>query len=460
MSSEIVHYIRPEFGAEDRIGPTIGPFPDGWLQLTYGELRIAPDGDVLASINKDLEWEFESIEPDILDYSMILGIPEGKNWNDLPWSDLVLIARPAPKQPDYLSNGQYCLVDRTILTGVSMDTIALPDGAMVEIRAFADKVEGNIEKYQTAYYLKDAQRWIMRMGNGRQKYINREMVEQWLEKYSFTVENVDFGYAPQYNFEQVMTLKLPEDNRCEYCQERIKNTTVNVRIWKNVTMADRQIAYSHVACAQEKKAVPEFLRGGEYHRLLTDKEPNGVLEHTFALNENNKVEIWKMRGPSHDYCQAYLVRGRWKWQMVMGEEGHPYRFVDYSLSMIQEWMEKYPFTNPNVETKAPTIDEDEYEGFRVFAAHKGVLLAVTDCSTLKESQQKVLDMLEPFKDELELPEGTTWDYEHFSDIEEEMGMKWEDFQFFIYGKRTGFQYQWACHGYAGRDPYKEKLTIL
>ena len=47
--------FRPECGPENRFGHTYGPFE--FLQLTYGELRISPDGDS-AMVLVGNKWKF------------------------------------------------------------------------------------------------------------------------------------------------------------------------------------------------------------------------------------------------------------------------------------------------------------------------------------------------------------------------------------------------------------------
>lgn len=44
---KIVYYARLECGCEDRVGPTLGPFPD-YLELTYDNLRVGPEGEEIA----------------------------------------------------------------------------------------------------------------------------------------------------------------------------------------------------------------------------------------------------------------------------------------------------------------------------------------------------------------------------------------------------------------------------
>ena len=47
--------VRFECGQEDRISVECGPFP--FLQVTYNELRIGPEGETLATFNAEThEW--------------------------------------------------------------------------------------------------------------------------------------------------------------------------------------------------------------------------------------------------------------------------------------------------------------------------------------------------------------------------------------------------------------------
>jgi hypothetical protein len=54
------YFVRPETGAEDRFGPKIGPF-NQFLQLTYGTLRVGPNGDEIARRHEDGLWYFEHL---------------------------------------------------------------------------------------------------------------------------------------------------------------------------------------------------------------------------------------------------------------------------------------------------------------------------------------------------------------------------------------------------------------
>lgn len=47
-------YLRFECGQEDRTSPEYGPFP--FVQLTYDEVRVGPDGDSFASFSTEGEW--------------------------------------------------------------------------------------------------------------------------------------------------------------------------------------------------------------------------------------------------------------------------------------------------------------------------------------------------------------------------------------------------------------------
>jgi len=56
---KLKYYLRPESGAVDQIGPVIGPF-DEFIQLTYGEVRIGPNGETIGCHSpKDGMWYFD-----------------------------------------------------------------------------------------------------------------------------------------------------------------------------------------------------------------------------------------------------------------------------------------------------------------------------------------------------------------------------------------------------------------
>jgi hypothetical protein len=77
MAKNIAYYVRPECPREDRVGKELGPFPD-FLQLTYEDLRIGPDGDVIAQYNLNTgHWCFR----------------ENFRDNNEEWSDIVIYAK-------------------------------------------------------------------------------------------------------------------------------------------------------------------------------------------------------------------------------------------------------------------------------------------------------------------------------------------------------------------------------
>jgi hypothetical protein len=52
------YYVRPETGQDDVIGPTYGPF-DEFIQLTYTEIRVGPDGATIGYHDEeDGLWHF------------------------------------------------------------------------------------------------------------------------------------------------------------------------------------------------------------------------------------------------------------------------------------------------------------------------------------------------------------------------------------------------------------------
>jgi len=52
-----VHFFRPRDEAE---GPTLGPFE--WVQVTYRELRRAPDGEPIAEMWADGDWHLIGVD--------------------------------------------------------------------------------------------------------------------------------------------------------------------------------------------------------------------------------------------------------------------------------------------------------------------------------------------------------------------------------------------------------------
>lgn len=48
-------YIRFECPRDDVEGPILGPYP--FVQVTYDELRVGPDGDVVAVLDESGDWE-------------------------------------------------------------------------------------------------------------------------------------------------------------------------------------------------------------------------------------------------------------------------------------------------------------------------------------------------------------------------------------------------------------------
>jgi hypothetical protein len=58
MPDQLQYFARFERGCEDADPVTIGPFPD-FIQLTYNDLRVGPDGDRVAYMNGDHEWKID-----------------------------------------------------------------------------------------------------------------------------------------------------------------------------------------------------------------------------------------------------------------------------------------------------------------------------------------------------------------------------------------------------------------
>jgi hypothetical protein len=57
--AKLKYFVRPECGSVDMIGPTFGPFNE-FIQLTYGEVRVGPDGDIIGGRGDDGMWYFET----------------------------------------------------------------------------------------------------------------------------------------------------------------------------------------------------------------------------------------------------------------------------------------------------------------------------------------------------------------------------------------------------------------
>jgi len=83
MPQLIISFSRPRDDAE---GPTLGPFP--WMQVTYTELRVGPDGDPIAMLGEDGDWHLGCVQ---------IPIPGSEGWVEVspdlaaePWSDFTI----------------------------------------------------------------------------------------------------------------------------------------------------------------------------------------------------------------------------------------------------------------------------------------------------------------------------------------------------------------------------------
>lgn len=74
-------YFRPECGREGRMGNVYGPYE--FLQITYTNLRISPDGDFAMTFETDGDWHFDA------------EFPATEADRSLAWSDIVLWAAKA-----------------------------------------------------------------------------------------------------------------------------------------------------------------------------------------------------------------------------------------------------------------------------------------------------------------------------------------------------------------------------
>ncbi len=86
-------YFRPETGYENRFGHAYGPFE--WLQLTYSELRISPDGDSAMALSVDAgKWIFASNNGIKAGHG--LGVVAHPDDADKEWSDIVIFESDEP----------------------------------------------------------------------------------------------------------------------------------------------------------------------------------------------------------------------------------------------------------------------------------------------------------------------------------------------------------------------------
>lgn len=77
-------YFRPETGCEDRFGKTYGPYE--YLQLTYGELRISPNGDSAMGF-VDNRWQFAPAGEEVGHGLGVIAHPDDV---DKKWTDIVI----------------------------------------------------------------------------------------------------------------------------------------------------------------------------------------------------------------------------------------------------------------------------------------------------------------------------------------------------------------------------------
>lgn len=73
-------WVRFEKGREDKVGPTFGPFP--FAQLTYGTLRVGPNGDELAGIVLDCEHDGDWVLAQDAPAPAIKSEHKDINWSD------------------------------------------------------------------------------------------------------------------------------------------------------------------------------------------------------------------------------------------------------------------------------------------------------------------------------------------------------------------------------------------
>jgi hypothetical protein len=75
--------VRFERGRDDQTGPVLGPFE--WVQLTYNALRVAPNGEQLASYDPVQHDWFIEANPRV-PHTMLLTVDELGE----PWSDIII----------------------------------------------------------------------------------------------------------------------------------------------------------------------------------------------------------------------------------------------------------------------------------------------------------------------------------------------------------------------------------
>lgn len=89
------YYVRPERGQEDIIGPTFGPF-DEFIQLTYGDVRVGPNGESIGTYANGLYFFGKTFRPKNKETPIPVSMKNAhncqKNWTGTGFSDVVIWA--------------------------------------------------------------------------------------------------------------------------------------------------------------------------------------------------------------------------------------------------------------------------------------------------------------------------------------------------------------------------------
>ena len=85
MAALMITFSRPR---DEKDGPTLGPFP--WVQLTYTELRVGPDGHPIAMCGADGDWHLGRVETP--SKGLTGWVEVSPDLKAEPWSDIVIYA--------------------------------------------------------------------------------------------------------------------------------------------------------------------------------------------------------------------------------------------------------------------------------------------------------------------------------------------------------------------------------
>lgn len=94
-----VYFVRPETGCQDVFGPVLGPF-DEYIQLTYGDIRVGPDGETIGCRNPQGMWVFnKTYRPKNKEIDVPCNTKDAHNCPDFAaaeFSDVVIWAESVP----------------------------------------------------------------------------------------------------------------------------------------------------------------------------------------------------------------------------------------------------------------------------------------------------------------------------------------------------------------------------